>query len=910
MAAGDKPQSNDKPVTTAGANAGDKPQALNLLQLQDNANQSLPKSAHVGIVQAQSVLDRNKPASQGGGPVGDGNPYHRPGGGVAPGFVMPDGTRPQDAIPAVDPKNTPGTAAWQKQQADGQARLDALAAQNQNEVHNTLAPPRTDGVGFDGRPLHGVGPWGVPIAAGLASAYGQWGHPAVQRALIPGQNAADADAAKGKLSELRRLGGAPRKAYLETFSPAYQAQAELAKIVPQEDLARKELQALQSTAKENLEVIQARGKALTDIKDAAKLPITSTTSAAEEAEILRAQRQMAYLTGLGKGPKGAATAALKDRITFLDANSEYLTGGKAGTSLNWKDFSDGMTKSNLFKPAEMESAAKLAAKEEPYMLIGGKAMGRQEMEQISKSIAGGEEAKGIFGTAQLKSFGAKFLGSAAIVGTESYGQSQLAMALAGSGHTSLAAIVEPNVPGAIAKSAAIILTPTKGLGLIGGVKATAPIFLGAQLYEAESNMTHFERGMTTVGGLGIAGALKLAGKGKLATTIAIADLAIGVASELTDDFILHNDHTAKDSKDALATINANPSDFNQGTLNKSVQANVEQGLVDPFLMTQNYDNARSADNQVTNNDTAFGASIKYKTMMVMEQAQGEVILQNGMTKSQFLKLEDPNAVLQDPDNKHREEWKLCPGLNLDIGGQGAKALIQSVVHADLLQSSLAQQGKSDDIGQVELQKQNVKAELDKLLNQPHTKEIESALQKNMWSSGTNVYNLTELWDASGFMFGTANGNADSAHLMDAIKAKADLNASQLPNYQQKVVEAQQALAAAQASNQPATVIAMNQKFVQARQDSLDLTTAYTAKLYRDQALMKLGQVQSDINKYLKGKTIPTQNLNAQLLEASQALGNAQALAPNNPDLAQLGAITGSMASTAKQIPTRSFQPNQ
>ena len=889
-------------ANVAEVSAADKPAALNLLQLQDNPNQLLPKSAHVGIVQAQDVLNRNK-----SGPVGNGNIYHAQGAGVASAFHKEDGSHPQDAIPATAPTNSPGTKAWPQQQVEGLARLRALADENKNNIQNTLAPPRTDGVGFDGRPLHGVGPFGPLEASGVVSAYGQWGHPLMQRALIPGQLTADADAAAGKLSETSKILGAPRKAYLETFSSVYQVQAELAKIVPQEDLMRKELQATQTTARENLEVLQARGQALKDIQNTAKLTVTSSTPAADAAEIARAQRQMSYLTSLGKGAKGATTAALKDKIAFLENHADYV-GSTSKTSLNWKNFSEAMDKSNLFKSNELEAAAQLAAKEEPYVAIGGKIMGRQEMEQISKGIAGGEGAKGILSASNLKGFGAKFLGSAAIVVAESHEQSQLAESLAGSGHTSLAAIVEPNVGGLFAKTAAIVLTPTKGLGLIGAVKSTAPIFLGAQLYEAESNMTHFERGATTLGGLGIAGALKLAGKGKLATTVAIADLAIGIASELTDDFFLHNDHTTQDSKKALATINANPDDFSQSTLNKSVQENVKQGMVDPFFLTQHYDNARSLT--VTDDDDAFAASIKYKTMMVMEQAQGEVVLNNGMTKSQFLKMQDPKAKLLDPDNKHREEWKLCPNERIDIGGQGAKALIQSVIHADLLQSSLAEQGKTDDIAQVELQKKSVKAELDNLFNQPHPKEMENALQKNMWVNGSNKYNLTEMWEASGFMFGTANGNFDYAHLMDTIKAKADLNEKRLPNLQQSLDNAQQELAAAKASNQPASKIAMNQKRVQASQDELDLTTAYIAKLYRDQALMKLGQVQSDINKYRNGKTIAAESLNAQLLEASKALGNAQRLAPNNRDLAQLGAITGSMSNTAKQISTRSFQPNR
>ncbi len=622
MAAGDKPQ--EKTTTTAGANAADKPVALNLLDVQDkDAKKPLAKQEHHGIAQAQDVMNRNKK-----GPTGDGNPYHQAGGGVAPGFQLPDGTRPQDAIPATDPKNTPGTSAWDRQQAEGQARLNKLADQNQAAVHAATAPPRTDGVGFDGRDLNGVGPWGVAKASALAAVYGQWGHPLAQKALIPGQIKADAAAeakiaAGGKPTVFEQLKTMPRKAYLEATSQAYQAESELAKIIPQETGAKKALTAVRTSLEERSEALALKGASLKGVQATAKETLTAASTPEKIAEVTKAQRQVEYLSTLKTVPaKNVARAEVEGQLKFLERNAEYLEGKATKTSLQWGNFSKEMADSKLFKsytPAElkampalartgateatsaMTAAEKLAATEaKDAFTIGGKQMGREGLEAISKSL-GGPGAKGILETTNFKSLGKKFFAATAIVGTESWLQSKAAMALAGADHTTMAALIEPNVPGALAKGSAIILGSD--------LKTKAALYGTAQLYEMESNMTHFERGATTVGGLGVAGLLKLAGKDKLALTVAAADLALFAASEFTADVILHHDHSAEKSKDALADINANPSDFSNSKLKSSVKENVDAGMANPFLMIQYYYNVNTKDMQVINNYTSFSASV-------------------------------------------------------------------------------------------------------------------------------------------------------------------------------------------------------------------------------------------------------------------------------------------------------------
>lgn len=845
-----------------------------------------PSDTREGLTQSQSVdvMNRNKQI----GKFHDGT-Y----GEVAPGFQV-NGVRPQDSLPASQPGQA--TSDWDKQKAAGQARLDALAAQNQQQVAETTKAIGTPAKGNGDRPdnVHYLGIANMYEAAGLTAAYAKFGHPLVQKPLIALQLKADDRAAMGKQGPISKLISMPRKYYLEQFSPVYEAQSQLAKIVPQEEAARKSLTALKQVADEKVEALSMKAADVKDLRKLAATTPTSTTTAAELEQIAKAERQVKIIDAVGKTApaRRAALTAAQSQAQFLADNSEYLATKANPGTLNWEGFSKAMDNSKAFSAAEMKSAADMAAADKAIFAIGGKEMTRTEMQALVKSA---ESSSGM----PWKAAGTRFLGAAAFVGVESFAQGWAGEQLHQNGHDMLGRWIEPNTPGVVAKTASIMLAPTwagKGRNL-----------LASQLLEAETNMTRLER-FTTVGTIGVgAGVTKLLADAnnmpvvsKYAKTALLLDLGIGLLAEGAHDLLYKDDHALNDTGSAIKNAQSNPNDYSHSSLRDKVQELADQGKKDPFLMTQIYDTTTSSPNlKITNADNTEVAAYKSKQLMIVQQAQGETILANGMSKSQYLKMQDPSAPITD-NQDHQEEWRLGVGTQLDIASQGSRALIQALGSANLTEAFLAAQGKNDAANQVDKQRKDIKQELDQVFDASHARDIVAALNKDSWlSQGTNSYNLPLFWN---------HNNSDYDHMYHMVLDKANKNQALLATHQANLQAEQQRLQQAQAAGDQAK-IAMETKFVQAREDAVKYNTAYTAKLYRDAAFLKLGQTQSMFNVNAEGKVVNTDDLNGQLQLAEQALQGAAALAQNNADLQQLQSIYTSMTQKAATISTPNYQPN-
>jgi hypothetical protein len=835
------------------------------------------------------------------------NPYEAPGGGVAPAYQV-GGKRPQDGI--NQPGTTPSAAAdWNDPaaQAKRQAALDAIAADNQAKVKaagdpNAAKPGNgaviDPGHAADGTAVHHLGGGGLLKAAMVSIPFAQWVHPLLQRVGVPAQLAADTRLAEGKMTPLGKIVDYVPKAYLKAFSPTYIAQSELARIVPVETAAKDHLAAVKTTAEESLEALKMKKADVANLKTVAAGTPTTDIAKAEKA---RAERQLDYLAR--QKASGITTRkAIEDetkKISFLEKNDTFVAGGtvpeKGAASLNWTGLTQKMKEANVFSTADMTPVAQIAGKEEPYISIAGKMMGRGELEAITKAT---EAGKGFWGTGW--SLGKKLGVPLAIVGTESLAQIAAARALGDNDNATfgdhikndVARIIEPTVPGAIAKDLALMLGADKKTKLIA--------FGGAQLYESESNMTHLERIGTMIAGLAPA-AIALAKENKeVAVGLAVADAGIGLAAEITSDFWFKDDKSLSTAAKAITDVSKDPKDISHGTLKDGVKELMNVGKDDPFLLTSIYDQAHTPAAEPKKNDSPLVMQAKYKQQLLVGQAQGETILDNGLTKSQYIKMQNRDAAIPDPPD-HKEDYRIAPSQKIDIGGQATRTLIGAIGSANLLEWAASQTPGSDTSG-VEKQKQDMKNQLQDLLTKPHQGQIENALKDSTWGFGKSVndYDLVQFWK---------HNNDDYAHINTLIRDTANYYATVLPTMQQNLNNAQGALEQAKTNPASATDAAQKQHLFDARQDALGLTTLWVGKLYRDEALMKLGQVQYMLEDNHDGHTVDPRDITPQLQLVATALQNSQKYAPGNPDEKILESMTVKMYKAANLIPPTNFQPN-
>jgi hypothetical protein len=838
----------------------------------------------------------------------DGNPYTIPGGGVAPGFEV-NGQRPQDKINPAGTTNAPADwnnpAAVAKRNADMQALIDknnaakaaAEASVNPNAAAKGNGKIVDPGHDLDGNKVHSLGIWGTSYAAMMAVPYTALVHPLVQRVGIPAQLKIDAKAEAGELTPIGKAADYIPKAYLKAFSPTYVAQTELKRILPIETTAKTHLAGLKTEAQEHLDALKLNKAAKADL---AKVAGGSPTTPEAIAEKARAERQIEFLgradaSGLRKA---TLVAQEQDKLDFLKTNDKFLAGGKVAegeaTSLNWAGMVKKMEESKVFSTAEMKPVAEIASKEEPFASVGGKMLSRGELEAIQAATT---EGKGFFGT--IGSVAKKYVAPLAVVGTASYLQVQAARSLGNNDGNSVldniknrtARIIEPTAPGAVAKDLALMLSPN--------LKTKAITYLGAQAYESESNMTRTERFGTMILGLApAAGAFLLKGDKELAVGLGVADAAIGLAAELTSDFWFKDDKSLTTGEKAIRTLSADPKDLSHSTLKSSVSDFTAIGKEDPFLLTGIYDQAHQP--QITATSSVLERQQVYKQQLVVSQAQGETILSNGLTKSQYEKMGNRDAKLTDPPS-HKEDWRIAPTRGIDIGGMGVKALIGAVGSANLAEWAASQTGT--DTSGVEKQKQGIKDQLKDVFTAPHQGEIEDALKGSEWGFGhTNDYNLVEFWKHDSFDYG---------HITDLIGRTADYNASLLPGAKTNLDAAQASLIAMQAPNSGASdvAIAAAKHMVDARTDALGLSTQYTAKLYRDKALMKMGEAQYMLQNAHSGNTQEGGDIKAELDDAMTALNNSSQYSPGNADAKILSDMTVTMYQSAGLVPTHNFQPN-
>lgn len=487
-----------------------------------------------------------------------------------------------------------------------------------------------------------------------------------------------------------------------------------------------------------------------------------------------------------------------------------------------------------------------------------------------------------------------------LVAAESSGQIAAARSLGDNDNISfmdhrrndLARIIQPTVPGATAKALALMLSSS--------AKTSVNTFLGAQLYEAESNMTRPERLGTAIVGLAPAGIALLAKSDKrLALGLAVADAGISAAAEITSDFWFKDDKSVPSAAKAIKDISSNPEDISQGALQNGVDQMKAVGKEDSFLLTQIYDRAHTKAAQAQATDSSSAQQAKYKLQVILGQAQGETILENGLTQSQYWKMQSREVAIPDPSD-HKEQYRIAPTQRIDIGGQATRTLIGAIGSANLLEWAAAKQG--NDADGVEKQKQEMKDILKDLLTQPHQSQIEKALKESTWGFGKTVndYNLVQFWK---------HNNSDYAHINTLIRDTANYYATMLPRMEEKLATAKEALEQAQANPASETAVAEKQALYNARKDAFGLTTLWIGKLYRDEALMKLGQAQSMIQNLHDGNTASSADIIPQLQLAATALANSDKYAPGNPDAKILGMMTATMYKAVGQDPETNSQPN-
>jgi hypothetical protein len=773
---------------------------------------------------------------------------------------------------------------------------DGLGITQAQFISNAFTPAtgngdRPDGVQYLGR-LTAAG------AIGGTGLYANYAHPYVQRALIDGQLKDDAAGASASDGLLKKTFTVPRKAYLENFSSVYQAQSQLAPIEMEQTSARQAVGDLAKKAAEDVEALGMNKKEVAALRALAGSTPSATATPAQLEAIAKAGRQVATINSVGTSvlKRSAALAEATQQLDFFRARPDYLPSSTKSGYLDWTALGKDMTDSKLFtggatKPL-VDKVSSLATTEAPIYKVGAQMVSRRELEAVAQAAE--TKTSEVWKAKGLKSLGLNL----AIVAGEATAQGYVAEELHQNGHEGLGRLIQPNLPGTIAKAGALMLTP--------GIKGKFGTYAAAQLFEVESNMDHITRAETSAGVLAGALAAKYGGKwleatgpkfaglaeagAKFSKAAIVADVALTAGAEIFADLTQDNDNTLSNFGAAVAKTQDNPRqiDFSYFRLRDNWQGLAAEGIKDPFLMTQKYDED-TRGLQPKNGEPAMVFAYKLKQLMTTEQAQGETIIANGMSSSQFLKLQNPDKPLLD-NHKHQEDWRIGAGTDLDIASRGSKPLIEALDHADRAEGVLNAMGKSNDAAGVEQNRQDIKNRLDSLFNDSHAQQIVDVLQRTSWlpdwfknwNGGASTYNLTQFHDAYA---------SDYSHLYDAVVQNAKTNEALLPKMQAAVSSEQERLDDFnKKGNKP--MVAMEEKFVQARQDMLHYSTERTAKVYRDAALLKLGFVQSNLD---SGST-DAKGLQDSLALVSYALSKSAAIDdnPQNPDWIQLKAIYDSI----------------
>lgn len=218
-------------------------------------------------------------------------------------------------------------------------------------------------------------------------------------------------------------------------------------------------------------------------------------------------------------------------------------------------------------------------------------MGPGELEAISKATA--TEAGWGRG---LSVVGKKIGVPLAVVGAESLAQIDLARSLANTDNATFgeqlkndaARIVQPTVSGGVAKDLALMLGSN--------MKTKAITFAGAQLYEAESNMTPTERLGTMLAGLAPA-AIALAKESKpIAIGLAVADVGIGLDAEETSNLCSNGDKTLpaiNTAATARQDVKSGPIEIRYSPLQNEDHPTMKLRETDSLLFPSIYDRAHT-----------------------------------------------------------------------------------------------------------------------------------------------------------------------------------------------------------------------------------------------------------------------------------------------------------------------------
>jgi hypothetical protein len=743
-----------------------------------------------------------------------------------------------------------------------------------------------------GQPGRSVQSWGIPGALLGAAVYSQVIHPPLQHALIPGQLKADALDDSGKLTKVQKVLQVPRKSFLQTFSTPYLVRSEVRQISSAEASLRQSLGSMKLEAQMHIEALQFKGAAVKQLK---KLAGSAESDSLSLADIKKAIHQMNYLEDIKKSRAAGQTLSSflseeRARLDFLNSHKDYLPGSNPGEALNWTQFSESMKKSNAFMEHHIQPVVDLAAKEKPFFQLGKMKLSSLQLQSLSKGMEDlkvSDFFKSSDKLAVASTIGQKFMRSGLIVGAQSVAQNAFSDALANNHQEALARIVQPTIPGAFLKGTALLCSVTPAVK-----RAT---FAGAQLYELESNMTPLEC-LGTVGAGLLPSALSMArGNRGLAMTLGVADAVIGAAAQLTSCF--NSDGKVAVTVHASATadrLSAHAQDRSQSTMASDVQWLKDIGRKDPYGLTDIFDAAHKRESLPTPDSPLEYKAEKFRNQMVIGEALGETILSHGLTTSQYSKLMNPKAPLDVPTDR-KEEFQIAQAERIDIGGRGVLTLMGAIGSANMLENTLAQKPsvKGEEIDAVEQQKKVMVEEVDHLLNDSHWKNFESVLKNENYSifKPANQYNLIQFWKHDPDKY---------SHLYTKIRETAGDYSEHIPRMQEALDAAQAAVDSEKANPQPDTSLLASEKLLEARRYALATTTALTAKLYRDEALMEVAQAQCYVQ---DSGNVPGESAKAiaVLRNAATALHNSEQFAPENVDCAQLGRNTNAVYQAAKAL---------
>jgi hypothetical protein len=340
-----------------------------------------------------------------------------------------------------------------------------------------------------------------------------------------------------------------------------------------------------------------------------------------------------------------------------------------------------------------------------------------------------------------------------------------------------------------------------------------------------------------------------------------------LGGRLTNAFFYDVDRTLEYEIHANDLLAKHGLDFSEAAFDEDVAAFKQLGDADIFELSYLFDNYLYRypllAYKFETTKGSFNVSrppkpnrlLMYRAQVVLAYAQGEALLDQGLTASQALRLDRlaanyatspdglPDQITDsETDNeKHQEAWRLAPGpdLHLDIGGRAASAFLAAVRNADELKGELlSTQGKDpnvqEKIAAVEQERRKILKRVDEILGDADRRTgFVRALNRisglSSWLPGSFKYRDTD-YDVVGFWRAKIY---EFARTTAAIQKVANRE-------QQRLVDITNAMERNQNVAADVPPPAANQ--IEKLTTAYKYEKKYVAKLYRDLAFMRLAEV--------------------------------------------------------------------